>query len=471
VRRVIAAALDPPIPDPPVAGPPLAHASAASPLAAALSPEQSLGQVALHKATVHLLRLLAVAYGVAYVDRANVSFAALQMNHDLHFSASIYGLGAGLFFVGYAIFEVPSNLMLIRFGARRWLARIMFTWGLLAMAMLLVRTPVQFYVMRFSLGVAEAGFFPGIIFYLTQWFPAEERARSISRFYIAFPLSSAFMGAVAGALLNLQGRLGLAGWQWLFLLEGLPAVVLGFVFLLRLPDSPSAAAWLNPNERAWILDRIRQEQAAMAATHDESWRTLMREPRFWLMACFLFCAILTAYSYNLSAPAILQQLTGLSSTNVGFVISATNLLAAAAVILGARHSDRTGERYLHIAVPFSLAALGFLVGGLSTRACIGVPALTLVVIAYFATLGVHWTIPPTFLSGRSAAAGIALLNSIGIVGGFFGPYWTGIARDLTGNYQRGLLLCTIPCLVIIAVMLWMRRLSPAPLRPDGAVVH
>jgi MFS transporter, ACS family, tartrate transporter len=314
MRRVIAAALDPPVPDPavpdpPVAGPPLAPASASTPLAAALSQELSLGQVALHKATVHLLPLLAVAYGVAYIDRANVSFAALQMNHDLHFSASIYGLGAGLFFVGYAIFEVPSNLMLIRFGARRWLARIMFTWGLLAMAMLLVRTPTQFYVMRFLLGVAEAGFFPGIIFYLTRWFPAEERARSISRFYIAFPLSSAFMGAVAGALLNLQGRLGLAGWQWLFLLEGLPAVVLGFVFLLRLPDGPSDAAWLNPDERAWILHRIRQEQAAMAATHDESWRTLMREPRFWLMACFLFCAILTAYSYNLSAPAILQQLT------------------------------------------------------------------------------------------------------------------------------------------------------------------
>ncbi len=196
------------------------------PLPVVLAGEPDLGRRALRKASLHLLPLLALAYGVAYIDRANVSFAALQMNQALHFSASIYGLGAGLFFIGYAIFEVPSNLLLVRFGARRWLARIMFTWGLLAMAMLLVRTPLQFYVMRFVLGVAEAGFFPGVIFYLTQWFPAEERARSISRFYVAFPLSSAVMGAVAGALLNLQGRLGLAGWQWLFLLEGLPAVLL-----------------------------------------------------------------------------------------------------------------------------------------------------------------------------------------------------------------------------------------------------
>lgn len=394
------------------------------------------------------------------MDRANVSYAALQMNHDLHFSASIYGLGAGLFFIGYSAFEVPSNLLLVRYGAPRWLARILFTWGLLAVSMMLVRTPLQFYATRFVLGVAEAGFFPGLIFYLTLWFPAEERARSISRFYIALPLSSVLMGSVAGALLHLQGRFGLAGWQWLFLLEGLPAVLLGAVFLLRLPNGPADAAWLTAAEREWLLGRIHQEQATVAATHDDSWRALMREPRFWLMTATYFCAMLCLYSYTLSAPTILQQLTRLSPTGVGFLLSATNLIGAAAMILVARSSDRTGERFFHIAIPFSLVALGFLLGGFVSRPWIAVPALSLVVIAVTASLAVLWTIPPRFLSGRSSAAGIALINSIGMLGAFAGPYAMGVARDLTGNYQLGLLLCAIPAVGVAVLTLVIRRTSP-----------
>src|SRR5580658_2767857 len=195
-----------------------------------------IGRSALAKASWRLLPLIGLGYGVAYMDRVNISFAALRMNQDLHFSASVYGLGGGLFFLSYALFEVPSNLFLVRFGARRWIARIMLTWGLLAMGMMFVRTPVQFYVMRFLLGLAEAGFFPGVIYYLTLWFPAQHRGKAISRFYVAWPLSSVVMGAVAGTLLNLQGRLGLAGWQWLFLVEGLPALAMSGVILLLLPD-------------------------------------------------------------------------------------------------------------------------------------------------------------------------------------------------------------------------------------------
>jgi len=431
------------------------------PLSIPLTDEQALGQRALRKASLHLLPLLGVAYGVAYIDRANVSYAALQMNQALHFSASIYGLGAGLFFISYAIFEVPSNLLLVRYGARRWLARIMLTWGVLAMAMLLVHTPLQFYVMRFLLGAAEAGFFPGIIFYLTHWFPAEQRARSISRFYVAFPLSSAAMGAVAGLLLNLQGRLGLAGWQWLFLVEGVPAVILGFVFLLRLPDGPADAKWLTPQERDWILHRIQREQTAIAAGRADTWRAWAREPRFWIMVCFYFCAIATTYSYSLFAPAILTQLTHLSASTIGFLLSGANLLGAVAMIANASHSDRVHERYLHIAIPFVFVAIAYLVAGLTTRAWIGVPALSLAIIAYAATLGIHWTIPSTFLSGRSAASGIATINSIGMLGAFVGPRVMGRARDLTGNYQRGLLLLALPCLIVIAIMLWMRQMHRA----------
>jgi ACS family tartrate transporter-like MFS transporter len=201
------------------------------------------GASALRKASVRLIPLIAIAYGVAYTDRVNISFAALQMNRDLHFSASSYGLGAGLFFLSYAACEIPSNLLLVRFGASRWIARIMFTWGLLAMSMMFVKTPFQFYVVRFLLGMSEAGFFPGVVYYLSQWFPANVRARTVSRFYVALPLSSVFMGGLAGVLLNLQGRMGLAGWQWLFLAEGMPAVILSAVFLFYLPNTPNDAKW------------------------------------------------------------------------------------------------------------------------------------------------------------------------------------------------------------------------------------
>ncbi len=226
------------------------------PARASLPMDDAVGRVALRKAGWRLIPLLALGYGIAYMDRVNISFASLQMNRDLHFSASVYGFGAGLFFVSYAACEVPSNLLLYRVGARRWFARIMLTWGLLAMGMMLVKTPLQFYVMRFLLGMAEAGFFPGVIFYLAQWFPVHMRARAISRFYISLPLASVLTGAIAGALLDLQGKAGLAGWQWLFLVEGLPAVVLGIIFLVYLPAGPAQAKWLTEDEREWIIHHL-----------------------------------------------------------------------------------------------------------------------------------------------------------------------------------------------------------------------
>src|SRR5271156_3061538 len=226
------------------------------PARASLPMDDAVGRVALRKAGWRLIPLLAIGYGVAHIDRVNISFASLQMNRDLHFSASVYGFGAGLFFISYAACEIPSNLLLYRFGARRWLARIMLTWGLLAMGMMFVKTPLQFYMMRFLLGMAEAGFFPGVVFYLSQWFPTHMRARAISRFYVSLPVSSVVMGIVAGALLDLQGKAGLAGWQWLFLIEGLPPVLLGIIFLFYLPGGPAQAKWLTEDEREWIIDHL-----------------------------------------------------------------------------------------------------------------------------------------------------------------------------------------------------------------------
>src|ERR1700693_4834831 len=256
-----------------------------------------IGASALRKASVRLIPLIAIAYGVAYTDRVNISCAALQMNRDLHFSASSYGLGAGLFFLSYAACEIPSNLLLYRFGARRWIARIMITWGLLAMGMMFVKTPLEVYTVRFLLGMAEAGFFPGVVYYLSQWFPANVRARTVSRFYVALPLSSVFMGGLAGALLNLQGRMGIAGWQWLFLAEGLPAVLLSVVFLAYLPNTPSDAKWLSAEERDWLIERLRADNVSIGRSNGEStgerhgegaWRAILN-PRVWQLGLYLLC--------------------------------------------------------------------------------------------------------------------------------------------------------------------------------------
>jgi MFS transporter, ACS family, tartrate transporter len=419
------------------------------------SEDAEIGRSAVRKASWRLIPLIALGYGTAYMDRVNISFASLQMNRDLHFSATVYGFGAGLFFLSYAACEVPSNLLLVRFGARRWLARIMFTWGLLAISMMFVKTAPQFYIVRFLLGMAEAGFFPGVVYYLMQWFPPERRARAISGFYVSLPLSSVVMGGVAGALLNLQGRLGLAGWQWLFLVEGLPAVLLSIAFLFLLADTPADAQWLSPKERAWLLDRIQTDAASGGHTHDVG-RALL-DPRVLQIGLVFLCMLGASYAYTFSAPAILHRLTSYNITQVGFLIAVMGLLGALGMILNARHSDRSVERYWHVIIPFLIIACGYAVGGVTTLPWLAVPALAASVISYSSLLGPLLAIPPTFLKGKSMAAGIAAMNTIGMVGGFLGPYWMGLAKDFTGDYQHGLLTLTIPNLIAAGIILRMRR--------------
>jgi len=422
---------------------------------ASLLNDEALGRAALRKASWRLIPLIALGYGVAYMDRVNISFAALQMNRDLHFSASIYGFGAGLFFVSYAACEVPSNLLLYRVGARRWFARIMFTWGLLAMGMMFVRTPPQFYVMRFLLGMAEAGFFPGVIFYLAQWFPAHMRARAISRFYISLPIGSVLMGLIAGSLLELQGRAGLAGWQWLFLIEGLPAIVLSLVFLLYLPTGPVEAKWLTDNERQWILYHVNQE--GPVDVHSINIFRALSDRRVWQVSLILLSMLTCAYT--LTAPAILKAITALSNRNVGFLVAAMSLLGAPCMLLNAMHSDRTRERYFHVAIPFLIMAVCYAVGGLTTVSFLAVPALALAALSYYSLQGPLLALATSFLNGKSAAAGIATMNTIGILGGFIGPYWMGLARDHTGTYQPGLLALIIPSLLAATTVFVMRSKS------------
>jgi ACS family tartrate transporter-like MFS transporter len=417
---------------------------------------------ALRKATLRLIPLIALGYGTAYMDRVNISFASLTMNRDLHFSNTIYGFGAGLFFLSYAACEVPSNLLLYRFGARRWLARIMVTWGVIAIAMLFVRTPWQFYTARFLLGMAEAGFFPGVVFYLMQWFPPEQRARTISRFYVAAPLSTVFMGVVAGALLNLQGRMHLAGWQWLFLVEALPAIILGILFYFYLPDTPAEAAWLSEPERAAILAGL---QRAPASVHSDSILRALSDARVWLLGLFMFCMLASNYAYTYFAPDILRSVSGYSITRIGFIIAAINLLGAFAMIGNSWHADRTSTRvagtiqlpFWHVIPCCLMMAVGLGGLGIATSPAVAIPSLLVIILGNYGMQGPLWAVAASFLSGRSAAAAIAAMNTIGILGGFVGPHWMGFARDLTGNYQRGLVTMTAPMLLAAGIMFYLRR--------------
>jgi MFS transporter, ACS family, tartrate transporter len=416
-----------------------------------------IGASVQRKAALRLLPVIGVGYGLAFMDRINISFASLEMNKDLHFSASVYGFGAGLFFIGYALCEVPSNLLLLRFGARRWMARIMFTWGLLAAAMMFVRTPLELNVMRLLLGVAEAGFYPGVIYYLTLWFPLRMRARAVSRFYVSLPLASVVMGSLAGWLMGLGGKLGLAGWQWLFLVEGLPTALFSLVILKMLPDSPAKATWLTAEEKAWLANQLKADGEKAHLGHSAGVAQALLSPKVWMIGVFFFFALFTNYAFGFSAPAILQGVTGWSVTNVGFLVSCFGLAGAAAMLLNSAHSDRRGERALHSIVPCLVMAAGYLTASYAKEPWLVVAGLAAGFIAFMSLLGPANAVPMQFLAGRAAAAGIAAMNTITMFAGFLGPYWMGVMKDYTGNYDAGMRGLVLPCLLAAGTMYALTR--------------
>ncbi|MBW8815985.1 MAG: MFS transporter [Caulobacterales bacterium] len=427
--------------------------------------DAALERSAVSKASWRLLPLIGLGYGVSYIDRVNISFAALQMNRDLGFSATVYGLGAGLFFLGYALCEVPSNMILVRVGARRWIARIMLTWGALAIGMLFVRTPVQFYVMRFLLGVAEAGFFPGVAYYLTLWFPEAHRGRAISRFYVAWPLSTVVMGAVAGALLGLQGRLGLAGWQWLFLVEGAPALLLSVVILLRLPDSPEQAAWLTDGEKAWLRRRLAGDAAALAGAPQDALRAVTSLPVLTATAVN-FLLLGGFYAFNLSAPELLRGATGMSAGEVGYLVAAGGLLGAVALLLNGWHSDHSAERHLHLVVPILVMAAAFAVIGQAAAPWAVAGAYVVALVANAAVGGVVWPVLFGVLHPRTAAVGSATINALGQLGSFVLPALWGVSRDATGGFHAGLAVLPFAYLLAAGLVFSLRqsrmKLAAAP---------
>ena len=419
--------------------------------------DPAVGRTALAKASWRLLPLLGLGYGIAYMDRINISFAALQMNADLGFSAAVYGLGGGLFFLGYALCEVPSNLILARVGARVWIARIMLTWGLIAVGMMFVRTPVQFYAMRFLLGMAEAGFFPGVVFYLMGWFPSAERGRAISRFYVALPISITVMGGLAGTLLGLRGHFGLAGWQWLFLVEGVPAIAMSVVILLLLPNGPGDAAWLSVEEKAWIAQRLSADRAAVGSSGDPGVGRALVDPRVWLLGLCNMCILACAYAFNLSAPTILVAETHQSAGGVGYVTAIAGLVAGAGMLLAGWISDRRGERHLLLVGFLTLAAVGYVILASFHSPWSAIGAYALITIATTAVQAVFWLVPSDVLHGRSAAAGVAAIGSIGMVGAFLGPWAWGVARDQTGAYQVGFLALAVLSTVASGILLLVRH--------------
>src|SRR5437867_3310470 len=373
------------------------------------------------KLTRRLIPFMFMLYIVSYLDRINVGFAALQLNAALNFDPAVFGFGAGIFFIGYFIFEIPSNLVMQRVGARLWMARILVTWGLISSATMFVNSAFTFYVLRFLLGAAEAGFFPGMILYLTYWFPLEARGRAIARFMTATAMAGVVGGPLSGALLGMNGTAGLAGWQWLFLMEGLPAVILGFVVFAILPDRPQDARWLTAAEKAWIVSRLEQEREAKrdrAATVKEA----IGSGRVWMLAFIYFAVIMSFYGVSLWLPQIVRSFSGMSHLLVGFVSAIPYMAASLGMVIIGKSSDRRAERRWHIAFSAFAAAAGLIVAAFFKTPAIELAALSFAAIGIWGTLGPFWAMSTESLRGTGAAAGIALINSFGNLGGFLGPY-------------------------------------------------
>jgi ACS family tartrate transporter-like MFS transporter len=404
------------------------------------SPDHPLETSVLSRLTWRLVPFLFLLYIVAYLDRINVGFAALQMQEQLGFTDRVYGLGAAMFFAGYFVFQVPSNLVLHRVGARRWIALLMIVWGAISSSMISVRSAHGFYVLRFLLGAAEAGFFPGMILYLKTWFPEAARARAVALFMTAGPLSGVVGGPISGILLSLPLGHGLSGWQWLFLIEGLPAVILGFVVFFSLTDQPKDALWLSDEQRSWLLTTLESEKPPQLAMQKFDPLSLLASGGIWLLVLVYFGLNTCSYGISLWLPKFLQSASHESNLFIGWISALPYLAAALAMVLVGQHSDRTGERRWHVAISACVGAVALLIGAYIASLPVLVAALSIAMMSVSSMTGPFWALPTRFLQGTAAAAGIALINSLGNLGGFFGPYVIGASKTSTGSYRAGLLI-------------------------------
>jgi ACS family tartrate transporter-like MFS transporter len=420
----------------------------------------------LRRITWRIVPFIMLLYFIAYIDRVNIGFASLTMKTDLGFTASILGFGAGIFFWGYFLFEVPSNIALHKVGARLWIARVMVTWGIISACMAFVEGTTSFYVVRFLLGAAEAGFFPGIILYLSYWFPARHRAGVTALFMAAAPISTALGSPLSAILLEMNGVMGLRGWQWMFLIEAVPALLLGVAVFFYMTDKPEQATWLQDDERAWLVNEMKAEAAGKGDSAKHGSLSGLTNPRVLALAFIYFGTSAGLYTLGIWAPQIIKQL-GVSSVAVGFLNAIPPAVSVIAMVLWSRHSDRTGERTWHVVLACLAAAIGLVVAGGSSGVVGLIAALTLVNIGISCAKPPLWSMPTMFLSGAAAATGIATINSIGNLGGFVGPAMIGWIKDSTGSFAGGLYFVA-SLLVLSAVLTLLLARSQKPL-PSGTV--
>lgn len=420
---------------------------------------ERLEHVVLRKVTLRLIPFIFLLFVLNILDRVNVGFARLQMLEELRLSEQVFGLGSGIFFVGYFVFQLPSNLILNRIGARHWIAGIVIAWGIISTAMLLIRGELSFYVLRFVLGMAEAGFFPGMILYLSYWIPARERARATATFMTASAVAGIVGGPLSGALMQYLDRVaGLAGWQWMFLLEGLPTIVLGCAAMFWLTDRPEAARWLAPTERSWLSERMRREERQREQRHGLTLLTALSNPRVWLLCALYLTLAMGANGFALYLPELIRDsFPGGSKVQIGLLSAIPYCLAVVSMVFNGAHSDRTGERRWHVAVPAFLAAAGWALSGYSRSPWLVLAALSVAALGMYSTFGPFWSLPNSFLSGTAAAGGIALINSVGNLGGFVAPYMISRVKAATNSFTGGLMVMSLTLFIGGALALCARH--------------
>jgi MFS transporter, ACS family, tartrate transporter len=414
-----------------------------------MDPQQ---EAVLHKIALRFVPLLTVVHVINYLDRTNIGVAALTMNRDIGLTATTFGLGAGIFFVGYTVFEIPSNLALYRFGARRWIARIMITWGLVSIGTAWVYDPSSYYLARLALGIAEAGFFPGVTYFLAAWFPPQYRSRMLAWFLVAIPLSSVVGSPISGLLLELNGIFGLKGWQWLFIFEGLPAVLLGFVVLRVLADAPETASWLTVKERDVLGAMLAAEPRERPKS---SLAAALADQRVSLLAVIQFGFTLGSYGIGIFLPQIIKGF-GLSNLAASSLAAVPYVFASVAMLWWSWHVDRAGRKIFNLGTACAVGFAGLVASVATANLALALTAITVALVGITSARAIFWPIPTRFLSGVGAAAGLAFINSIGTAGGFAGPYLMGWLRDLTGSFEVGLLVMAAILLVTTVLAFSLR---------------
>jgi D-galactonate transporter len=421
--------------------------------------DHALASRVTRKLTTRLVCFTGLLFFLNYLDRVNVGFAALKMNQDLGFTASVYGFGAGVFFISYALLEIPSNLMLRRVGPRLWLARIMITWGIISGCFAFIQGATGFYVLRFLLGAAEAGFVPGVVLYLTFWFPAAYRARAFATFFAAAQLSSIIGAPLSGWILSATHELGgIAGWRWMFLLEAVPSVIAGIVILFYLPDRPEQAGWLTAPEKLWLKAQLAAD--APVAAHG-SVGAFLSDARVWTLTGIYFFYAVSVYGILFWLPQIIRGFGNLDPVQVGFLTSIPYICALISMLVVGRHSDRTGERRLHIAGCALLGGIALLGSALVGQPVWAYVLICVAAVGIWGQNGVFWTLPTSYLGGVAAAGGIAFINCIAQFGGFFGPFGVGWIKDATGTFALALLPLAVASLLVTVLALSLGRARPA----------